>query len=180
MAPLPDNNTCILFTDYVANGKGHTMQIRYSGSGAPGSSFLEGLDEWFTACNGAMPVDWAFVAWRYQDLRTNWSVPLDLAPTPFAGTILADPGKAPCFLGIQGRSRGGRRGGWFLMGAGQSALDSASFKNYRIEAGENSVYNGIISSAVDLGGAVAIDGEAMIIKPYVNIGFNAYWQRAAR
>ncbi len=180
MPPLPVNNTGRVFVDYVANGRSHTGQFRYSGTGAPTEGFLESLDDIFLALNPLMPEDWAFTGWRYSAAGLDYSVPLAGAPTTFNGAASVSQGRAPAFYSIVGRSPEGKRARIYLLGAGFSPAESGGFLgNYRWTSAENGqvadVLNAVIASNI-----VAIDGLAPAWKNYFNLGYNAYWQGAIR
>jgi hypothetical protein len=81
----------------------------------------------------------------------------------------------PRFIDFVGRSASGRRARFALF-TSEFGIDG-----YRITAGESTV----ISDAIDvLNGALnawlAIDGTKPLWYPYVDTGYNAFWQRAVR
>lgn len=181
MAPLPNNNTNVLYIDYAANGREHTAQFRYAGPAAPPSaSFLEGIDDLLIECNPFMPTNWTFIGWRYRAVGTNFSIPITGSPTAFAGTGVANVTEAPGFIGVPGRSEGGRRNRFYLLGSSYTPVGEGSTAgDYRTNAAEDPLVGDLLAalSAADL---VAIDGLQTNWKPYMNLGYNAYWQRAVR
>lgn len=180
MAPLPPNSTGRVFVDYTANGREHTVQFRYSGAGAPDTSFLEGLDDVFIEMNPYMPSDWTFLGWRYVADGNVVSVDLPGGPTAFNGAGVPVVGEAPAFLSFIGRSLGGRRLRVYFLGTSASpADDGGDFADYRVDFTESPGLLDVVN-AMTAAGVVAIDGGPPAWKNYANLGYNAYWQRKVR
>jgi hypothetical protein len=179
MAPLPINNTGWVGLLYTANGRAHSCNFRYAGSGAPDPSFLEGLDDILIAANPLMPTDWAFTAWSYTVQGGNVGVPLAGAPTPFAGQLTAQLKDVPAFISAIGRTASGRRSGFMLLGAGFDAGEGPVAQKYRIKRGANGQIDAFLN-AVQASDLVGIDETLPFWKEYVNLGYQAAWQRKAR
>lgn len=180
MAPLPENNTGRLFIDYNANGRPHTLMLRYANAGAPTPLFLFDVDNWLQTLNPLMPTDWSFGSWRYSAQGTNFSVPLAGAPTAFQGIRTPRAYEGPAFITFVGRTLGGRRARVFLLGAGFDPSEAGGqAEDYRINAAEFAPA-AVAIDALNNTGVVGIDGLEPAWYQYLNAGFNAYWQRKSR
>lgn len=180
MAPLPVNSTGRLILPYTANGHRHHAQFRYAAESAPSSDYLEGLDAFLTSLAGLMPSDWVFDDYLFIPMGTNVSIPLGVAPSPVSGGVTPDTGKAPAYMDFVGRSPDGRRARVSFLGAGNSPdEEGAALSDYRWRATENSSVAAAIGFLIDVG-VVTISGEVPYWKSYVNLGYNAYWQKAVR
>jgi hypothetical protein len=180
VSALPPNNTGRVLLDYFANGQGHTMQWRYTGLGAPSSGFLEDVDSVLIALNPFMPTDWEFQGWRYVPASGTFSTVITSPPTTFDGARDVELYAAPAYLDVPGRSTGGRRIRFFALGVGIAPRPSTSASNdYRLTIVENADAAALVL-ALSTGGFCAIDANDVNWKPYVNLGFNAYWQGKAR
>jgi hypothetical protein len=135
---------------------------------------------------------WLIVLWEAASgiLRTTVIESVDFAAS---GSHVSTPVSMPDFVGQTygsgtgdnigrtqyinaiGRSGGGRRVRVAFFGT------NVNDETFRFNAGENAQVDAIITAlegnSVDL---VAIDGIEPIWKSYMNAGFNAHWQRAAR
>lgn len=180
MAPLPANNTGRVKVKYVANGKTHVIAPRYAGTGAPTSGFLEGLDDVFIAANPFMPNDWAFVEWGYQEAGAAITVPLGGAPTAFAGTRVTKEWDKAAYGDVVGRDGLGRRVKLSLLGwAYAPDEDEPSGDGYRLYPSESVIVQPFLD-AVQASEVVTITANTPVWKEYINIGYNAYWQRKLR
>lgn len=180
LPPIAPNNTGRLFVDYSANGRAHTVQFRYATAGAPTTGFLEAVDDLFIVANALMPSNWTFIGWRYVAQGSIVSVPVPGAPTPFAGLITPKTGEAPAFYTLVGRTPGGRKLRATLLGAGYSPADeNVSLADYRWQASENAQVAALIDAWEALP-PVGVDGQTAAVYPYINLGYNVYWQKQVR
>lgn len=180
MAPLPANSTGRVRIRYNANGNTHVIAPRYAGTGAPSSDFMEGLDGFLIACNPFMPNDWAFIDWAYQEAGASISVPLGGSPTAFAGTRVTKPWDKAAYGDLVGRDNLGRRVKLSLLGwAYGPDEDEASGDGYRLYPSESTVVQPLID-ALEASLIVTITANTPVWKQYVNIGYNAYWQKRLR
>lgn len=94
-----------------------------------------------------------------------------------------DESYKPVYVSFVGRSIAGHRAVMFLYGLAFSPNSAENTANdYRIQSTEDnavlqavSVFNGV--TGIDL---VANDNNDVVWYPYVNVGFNAYYQKKAR
>lgn len=180
MAALPVNNTGRVWMDYTANSNEHSMQFRYGGAGLPPPVFLSGLSDVLQAWDTFTPTDFQVNGWRYSVEGSTVSLPFNPGIVLTPGLWTPTPGFAPSYMTAVGRTNNGRRVRISLLGAGISAVGiDVDFGDYRIttaeDAGVLALYQQLISASI-----VGIDGAATNWYPYVNLGFNAYWQRESR
>lgn len=181
MAPLPDNNTGVIFVHYTAQGHTHTTQVRYPEAANPGADVIEDLDQLLTLLGPVMPTDFTFISWEWRAAGTNFTVPLAGTPTELSGVLTPVASYAPAYFNFIGRSSGGRRVRLGIMGAGWAPIPStlSYAEDYRVDGSENADMQAIIDW-LNQANFRAIDGLTVTWKPYVNVGYNAYWQRAVR
>lgn len=182
MAPLPPESTSRYFVDYTANGRNHTAQFRYTSpeDAAPGIPFQDAVDDFMQAIGSAMPTDYAILGYRFAETDSNVTNPVARTIATVSGIYTPHLSDAPAFLGFVGRTSGGRRVRMQLLGAGYDPSEIHGVAdNYRVLASESSDFADMIS-ALEAIGSKAIDGLTPSWKQYVNLGYNAYWQRQVR
>lgn len=182
MAPLPNNNTGVYYVDYRSNGREHTAQFRYNGSGAPPTEFVATAWGWFRVIEDYLPMDFTITGSRFRPAGGTFSLPVSVEgldpPTPGLPT---SPSEAPGFLGFVGRTLGGRRVRLFTLGVSFTPAGDPGFTNdYRATVGESTVVAAAVSYLSDWDTMVGIDTFQVLWNPYANLGYNAYWQRAVR
>jgi hypothetical protein len=179
MAPLPYNNTGRIALQYTANTKVHVVTFRYPGAGAPDDTDLESIDEVLIALNAFMPASWTFDAWSYTVAHDNVGVPIDGNPTTFAGAGADEAFKDPAYLSVVGRTVGGHRARFTMIGANFAANSSTAASNYRVSEAENTAVADLLT-AVRGSAILGIDGDVPRWKSYVNLGFSSYWTKQVR
>jgi len=180
MPPLPYNNSSIIFVQYAAQGKPHTMQFRYFGTGAPPAALLTAIDTFMVALKPLMPTNTAYTATTFQVEGENFSTSLTWTPSSWAGGVTAKPADAPGYFNFIGRSTAGRRVRVAVLGAGATPVTSTGTSaDYRL----TSVESAPIASAIAALRSVAftaIDKQTVVWKDYANLGYNAHWQKKLR
>lgn len=180
MAPLPANSTGRVRIKYIANGREHVIAPRYAGTGAPTSGFLEGVDDVLINANPFMPNDWTFVEWGYQEAGSSITVPMSGGPTAFAGTRVTKNWDKAAYGDVVGRDLLGRRVKLSLLGwAYGPDEDEASGDGYRLYPDESIVVPPFLA-ALESSQIVTITANTPIWKQYINIGYNAYFQKKLR
>lgn len=184
MAPFNPNATPRFWVDYRAQGRNHSVMFRYVGGGlpdgSPGVPFQDGVIDFFDVMEPWLPADFEILATRRALQAQDFSLP-SVGLGTFSPTGVAQAGEMPAFLTFVGRSTSGTAWKLTLLGVTLSPVgDGAYASDYRIQAGENAVIDGARAVLQAIPGLVAIDGMGIIVYPYVNSGFNAYWQRKAR
>lgn len=174
MAPLPPNSTGRYFCDYQLNAHEHTAMVRANAIVSPATMGVQ-LDQLFTALTSMLPV--------ITVTRLRWSPSGSTVSTPVLsgiegnsygfGTITQEA--EPRFLDFVGRSPGGRRCRMAVFGY------AGPLSDYRLTSAENT--DVALALTTLQGGAnswLAIDGTKPVWYPYVDVGYNAYWQRKLR
>jgi hypothetical protein len=175
MAPLPSNNTGVVFVDYNVGGEDHTLQARYSvGNAAPDAlvvvqMFLEALD---TELLGL-----TILGARARAKDSNVTLPAVWPGAGSYGSGAASNTQTAWYYDFIGRSAGGRRVRWSMFGA--ERFEDSTGDDYRLPATD--VFGAARDVLVDNADVIcAIDGEAPVWYTYVNTGVNAYWRNRVR
>lgn len=175
MAPIDPKNTARLFVDYADGDTRHTVILRPQ-TGVSIATLATWFNDWLTDNAGLFLERVSFDGAREAAQNSNVTNPI--AWTTVDGTNPSSPktdGK-PWFLSFVGRSAQGHRTRISFFG---SAYGDDS--NYRITAAENT---GVADAVADLNDLQAklgdITGSKAVWKDYINLGYNAYWQRQAR
>lgn len=180
MAPIAEDNTGRVFVDYKANGREHTVSFRYAGAGAPSAGFLTQVSGLMEDVNFAMPSDYTLIGASYASQGTNVRLPITVDGTGFAGAQGLNAGAAPAYLTAVGRSLEGRRWRAFWLGVTYNAtLVGGVTTDYRVTAAENANVATLVAD-LTASDVVAIDAADISYYSYVNLGFNAHWQKAVR
>lgn len=183
MAPLPVNNTARYIVTYNANGHQHDTTFRYDDGGdnvPPPAGLLLGLNTLFGACGWAMPTDWELVSGKYIPSGSTISITTGLPADAVVGLGAPSGAASPGYFDFVGRSVGGRQARFFMLGCSVGPRsDVPAQQDYRILEGEDARV-GIIRAALDVLPVVAIDGLEPNWYGYMNVGYNAYWQKAVR
>lgn len=183
MAPLPVNNTARYRIHYFCNLEPHVVTFRYDDGGVaapPSTGFLAGLTVVLNAAALFMAADLAYISAEYIPSGGNISIPTGLPLLLTGGTGTPTLALTPAFISAGGRSVGGRQAKFFMLGASYTpATSGGASSDYRVSAAESANVAALIS-ALDLSGVVAIDNDLPLWKSYINLGYNAYWQKAVR
>lgn len=175
MAPLPFNNTDILFVDYATQGFPHQVQCRY----ASPNTYVDAMDsvaEWLTALAPEIGQTDILGA-RYQLEGTNVSVDVTWTGSASYGSGSGSTYQSAMFFDYIGRSPGGRRVRAAMFGAATLQFG----ENYRASVGENANLDAALDVLLAAEGTwLAIDGTQPIWKQYTNMGVNAYWRNKIR
>lgn len=175
MAPLAENLTPRLFIDYTSEGQQHVMQVRLAiGSGEPEAIAM------YNAITGALaPQMWNQDSFRGARLSAaNSTLSFPIAVDPVAGTNPFAPGvgKEPAFWSLTGRDTLGRRVRCTFFSP-YVPQDEEYRDVVSAQPNINGWRNALIQTA---GGARSVSGSPVVWNNYVNIGFNAYYQRKKR
>jgi len=175
MAPLPSNNTGVLFVDYSVGGESHTTQFRYS----DGSSLIDikdVADQFFTALGDAIK-EITITGARHRPKDENITLPVTWTGAATYGTGSATHDQSAWFVDFIGRTAAGRKARIAVFGA--ASFEDNIGHDYRLPATDQ------ISDALDvLNGnsdqLCGIDNEVVVWYPYANVGVNAYWRNKIR
>lgn len=188
MAPLPENNTARGWLDYTSSGRVHSLLVRYN-STAPTNQVLASLQGIAAVLRTRMLQTDSIFGARYSQQFSNFSTPLPW--TTSQGTISGanttwenDPESA--MLSLPGRDGVVGRDVLYCL---FTPVRTTTWPNdNRYQAGDEPVIdtfrinltNALLEEEGIVAGAVTISGYPPIVKGYVNISHNAYWQRKQR
>jgi hypothetical protein len=174
MAPLPPESTARYFMDYQVLLTNHTMEIRATGVHSPAAlgTFMG------TLLTTLAPLVYTITVqgFRFATLGSTVSNPVvtGIEGNTY-GTGVSSSDSVPLCMNFVGRSPLGRRVRAMLFGY------KSSISTYRLTGAESAP---IATATSQLNGSTtlfqAIDGGDPVWKEYVNIMYNAYWQRAVR
>jgi len=177
MAPLPSNNTGVLYVDYTTCGEQHTLQFRFNTS----ASFNDSMalaDGFLTALTGGLnlvTIDGA----RVRDAGTNVTYPVTWTGAATYGTTTGPHNESAYYYDFVGRSIDGRRCRVAVFGAGGD--HDAADNDYRISASSSTAVAAAIAALESDGNAAcSISGNAVNWQQYCNTGVNAYWRNHIR
>lgn len=177
MAPLPFNNTGILFLDYSAASENHTVMCRFGESSSPGEAMTV-LHNLLTALDASLTLV-TIIGARVRDKGGSVSYDVTWTGDASYGGTLGSHEKAAFYGDFVGRSLGGVRCRMAIFGFGE-AFDTTAH-DYRFTAVESEIVADAIA-ALEANSAcpVAADGDVVNWKQYLNVGVNAYWRNRIR
>lgn len=174
MAPTPVDNTARLWIKKSGISGEHETMFRFNVEATP-TTAVAAVEPFL---NAVAPLMWAgdsFVSARWAALGDNLSFPVAFDPIPGENPGTPDEAQYPGFLSFVARGTDGKQVRWTFNGMPFTPDD-----NYRIFGSENADVQDAIDAlgfAVDV---VDIGGAPKFMYPYVNLGYNAYFQRQAR
>ncbi len=175
MAPLPSNNTGVLFLDYSVGGEDHTVQFRYP----PGGSLIDLKDvaDQFLSALGDAIMTITITGARHRAEGENITLPTAWTGASTYGTGSATHDQSAWYVDFVGRSAGGRKVRIAIFGA--ASFEDNIGHDYRLPATDQ------IADALtvlnDNGDILTgIDGETVVWYSYANVGVNAYWRNRIR
>jgi len=182
MAPLPTNDTGRVWIDYTSGGIEHSLLLRFDAEILGNTTVVARVNAIVAAMQGAMWSSDAVIGGRYSEAGSVVSLPLVI--NTGAGSLTAgtpNPESNAGFAGVSGRSTGGRQ--YHADFFTQAVYTLAT---YREDAGalpsELSDFFLAFADNTGMGAGtlVAVDALQVVFKQYLNLGQNAYWQRAQR
>lgn len=177
MAPLPGNNTAVLYVDYSTCGHDHTLQCRYDDTASAGDAMAL-VDAFLTALDpGLTQTD--IIGARVRDQGGSVTYPVTWTGAAQYGGTAGPAYKSAAYLDFVGRSIDGRRARIAVFGPGD--FFDATNEDYRFTTADSAV----IAAAVavlegGIGTPCSISGEAVNWHQYANTGVNAYWRNHIR
>jgi hypothetical protein len=173
------NATARLRVSYEFRGGKRTITFRMA-DGVVEDAFVGGVHDLFAANLGCFDASWVTLGADFSAAETDFSFPVAFPVLAGTGSMPTDPFFDTQFFGLAGRSVGGTRVQYHFYGcAGQDGTPD----RYRITPAAENVWGNLLNDMADFaatGDLVAADGMAPILKPYLNVGMNAYFQRKAR
>jgi hypothetical protein len=191
VAPLPHNNTDLVYIDYVtgvsATSRQHTVQFRTAGGGISPLDVQDVFLDILNAIDDSLfRAGWRVTGVRSQGAGTNFSLPSAIIPAldGFVGVATGDYQAADeaSEVTFQGRSpTSGRRVDFSLytavIGPGNN------FRFLPSDPGLGTVVTNVLAvltAASAAGIAVCIDGSSPQWYPYMNQNYNSYWETDIR
>lgn len=175
LAPLPANNSPRLFLRYQTPQNQHELVMRFidgmttADAIASATAYTEAVAP--LLCNN---VQWTTL--RQQNRNSDVSFPVAWLPTQPTSTQELQPRDEPRFFSMTGRSQDGRRVRIMQFGSIFPIDD-----NYRILRGESAAVDDLIDfiqlTSITF---VTISMAEPLWNEYLNLGYNAYYQRQAR
>jgi hypothetical protein len=177
MAPLPSNNTAVLFVDYSVAGEQHTVQVRYSASSSVAAA-MAWLDDFLVATSPFLFLT-TIVAARNRAQGSNLSFPVTWTGASTYGSGAGEHFNSAWYIDYIGRSPLGRRVRIGMFGT--NVVTDAVSDDYRLQEAENvNVANTLTALEASPTEGIAIDGGNPVWNRYANIGVNAYWRNRIR
>ncbi len=175
MAPLPHNNTGLIYVDYTTCGKQHVLPVRFSTGGTPASA-MGAADAVLTAFGSALQL-WTIDGARAQDVGTNVSYPITWTGAATYGTGAGGNEQTAYYNDFTGRSIDGRRVKATFFGVTSPVTNH----NYRVAPGEVAGVDAAYAALIGFNDEfVTISGLAAVWNNYANAGTNAYWTKQIR
>jgi hypothetical protein len=183
MATFAPNYTSRYLVKYRAAGRTHRMSVRYGLTlGPPPVGLVTTISNVLTALAPVLVSDFAVLSAGYIQQATAIELPAP-APTAAGGTAAWTAGDSPRFISFTGRSITGQPAAFYVYGVSlDPGTDAQVFANdYRVLVSEQ----GDVEIAVNelnapLVSITANDASEVIWNQYVNVAYNAYYQRKAR
>lgn len=182
MAPLPTNNTAVLFVDYTTGGAAHTVQLRVPASQGVNVG-LGVMAAFLMALQGVLPNAWAVTGTRYRAQNSNLTLPV--APGALDGFVgtggaqVVRANEALEFVWVGRSPSTGRRWELSLYGIRLSAPDDFRYSTSNMPPSLATATDTLISASA-AAEIVSIDGDEPIVYPYVNVNYNSYWESRLR
>jgi hypothetical protein len=182
MAPLPDNNTAVLYMDYTTGRRQHTAQIRLPSSQSPAAG-VGVLVSVLTSLQTVLPNTWAVQGWRFRAQGQTITLPYAAgASGVFVGTgdpNLPEMEEAREWVFVGRSTAQGRRWELSLYGIKYNTPADYRYNTADMPPGLQDALDNLTDAAAGQF-IVAIDGDEPVIYPYVNVNYNSYWESRAR
>lgn len=180
MAPLPANNTDVLFLDYTTGRREHTMQLRFAAGGLGVAETV--LGEFLDALQLVLVNTWRVLGGRVRLEGSNITL-----PTTLSSNLVNFEGGSNTPLGEVNEPRE-----WVWSGRGAATGRRVDISVYGIVIDTPASYRYLHASAApSLGAArgvlesellapISIGGDRAIWYGYTNVNYNSYWETRAR
>ncbi len=177
MAPLPSNNTAVLFVDYSGCGENHTLQIRFAAPGIIADAM--GIADGLLAALGATIREITITGARVRAAGSNVTIPVAWTGAATYGSGAGSHNESAYYVDFVGRSVDGRRCRVAVFCVGVPA--DATNQDFRLTRSESGGVDAALTVLEAGSGApVSISGLAVSWHQYGNIGTNAYWRNQIR
>lgn len=176
MPALPPSTTARVWVHYNDGVYNHSIQMRPAAA-VPASAALAVIQDFLEAIEGALyniSITGVEVAGAGTDVRN----PMGWTGAAEYGTGVMPAVNAPRELRWQFRSTDGRQGSLSMFGGNFATPD-----NYRFLPTVSADYDAgvtVLTNAAVAGQFVTISGLAPVVKNYVSVNFNSYWEAERR
>lgn len=175
MAPLPANNTAVLFIEYTSLGQEHTAELRLPSTSGITEAQAVYADVAPTLA-AMLPNTDSVTGARYRARLSNVSFPISVTPVTGTGGGAPDSDKRATFVSYTGRSADGRDVRFTVF----TPFQDPDTNGFRI-ANPPGVTGDMLDVLLGLASQVRTISDGLIFwNNYVNYGFNAYYQRKLR
>lgn len=176
MAPLPHNNTGILYLDYTTCLHDHVMACRFDSPNTPADA-MGAISDFLTA----LGTEWLYLLTvrgaRWQQKNTSVSFPVAWTGAATYGSGAGTEDRSASFISFPGRSAFGRRVRAEVFGC-KFGVFSGKYRAFI--AGDDALIAAQSVLGEAEGSFLAIDGNLANWKNYANLGENAYWRNQIR
>lgn len=175
MPPVIDTTRDIWYLDYTVDGNAHTVQYGVV-PGTPNATVLGFINNVVTTL-----VPYAFVPTVYQGVRkkaagTNFSIDQPFSSIDGSNLSPIFGENQPRFVSAVGRSDAGKRCRQYYYG-----LAFVEANDYRLDPADDPLVQDLLDViATGIGFLVAVGGNGITWKNYLNWGYNSYHQRQQR
>lgn len=179
MAPRSPDATARLWIDYSVAGQARTMQYRFADA-ATATAAAATLRSALDAVKDRFYTSTIFTGARVAAVGTNVSNPVTFASLSGTGAGEQPLWSTPRFHSTVGRSSDGAKVRWYVYGI---KTTSETPNDYRITAEEDAAVVAVwteLSGWIEETGVLTIGGLVPVQGSYINMGWNAYHQRALR
>lgn len=175
MAPFPQNALRRLFVDYGGPMGKRTMQFHIAG-GVSEADAIAAARRFITTLASFCYTGVSFSAARWAQADSNLSFPRTWAAINAPAGNPMPLSAYPVFASFVGRTEAGRRARLFAYGTFFSVPT-----DFRLTTGDTSSVATLVS-AIRAEDTIlrGVDGARIVWKDYVNMGYNAYYQRKYR
>lgn len=175
LPPLPENNTDRAWLKYTSVGIEHEIMFRFP-SATPQADIATAMGVFANAMKAYILTTDSFSAVRHQDAGSTVSFPIAFTAVVGTATGIDDGDDKARFMSVTGRSLAGYRVKATLFTA--QVTDATGYRQARSSGN----YADVMLDAIEAMAVQprAIDGNLVVWNQYVNLGYNAYWQRDLR
>lgn len=181
MADFAPNYTARYRLRYSTMGKRHAMTFRKHPGGGSLDLFIAGVDAFLTTLLPKLNADWTLLSADYAGENSDVFLPADMPTLATGGTTTPATGYRPGFISFVGRGALGSPTRLFIYGTAYlPVVSSGAAGDWRITSAEDSVIANAVGDLNTIPDHAAIDRSVPTWYPYVNCGYNGYYQRKMR
>lgn len=179
MTAFSPSATARLYIDYTVRGFARSLQFRFA-TGSAAAAAAGSFRELLVSRQNYFYTSTSFNAARVSEAGSNVTNPVTFASLTGTGTGAQAIYDTPRFSSQVGRSANGSKVRYYIYGLQPS---SEVPNDYRVSGEEDAhitTYWGDVADWLAELGAVTAGGQVPVLAGYINVGYNAYHQRALR